>query len=185
MPDFEDIIIFLLIFGFIFFQIITFIDNKKKEKEFRVNNEELTHIRDLETSKPFPNHMNVALDDFIQDYRANGNIRWNDFSPLVCFGYRVGKAKGKPEHIRREIIYFTWYAEIPDIIPRFYAEKWGKPGTFKRFDKIHSHLVMLGKQRANRKGFEVAVDQWHGDAGWFYKNYSGLAHRYNKFGYSE
>jgi len=185
MPDFDEIIIFILILGFILFQIISFIENKKAERKFKLNNEELSVIRNVELAKSIPNHMTLALEEFIDDYHQSGKIKWHDFSPLVCFGYRVGKTNGKPEKIRREIVYFTWYAEIPDVIPHRYAEKWGRPGTYKRFKKIHSHLVMLGNQRANRIGFEVAVDHWHADAGWFYSNFSGLARRYKAYGFSK
>ena len=184
MPDLEDLVIPIFILVFIFYQIISFIDRKKKEKEFRENNSELKVIRDGEIGKSPPQHIKASLDEYIQDYRSNGIVNWNDFSPLACFGYRVGKTNGKRESIRREIIHYTWYAQIPSIIPYRYAVKWGDPGTCKRFDKIRSHLLMLGRQRQSRKNYEVAVQNWFSDAEWFQKKYWSLACRYRDYGFS-
>jgi hypothetical protein len=131
--------------------------------------------------------MTNAFSQFESDFRSGSANFWNmhDFSPLTCFGYRVGKTNGVRESIRREIIYYTWYATLPAIIPRRYAAEWGGPGTYKRYSKIISHLSMLASQRKNRTNYKVAVNQWEGDVEWFKGNYSSIAGRYNLYGFKE
>ena len=109
----------------------------------------------------------------------------NEFSPLACFGYRVGKTSNLTEQQRREVIYFTWYAQIPSIIPKKYAYEWGNPGSYKRFSKLISHLSMLATQRASRTNYEVAVSHWTSDFKWFETKYSDLAHQYKKYGFKQ
>lgn len=192
MPDFNEIVLLLIIIGIIAFSIFNFFESKRRkeehkrrEEEFNVHKAELSAIRDREISREVPPHLKEALADFLSSCKENGIGKWNEFSPLVCFGYRVGKNNGRPEKIRREIIYFTWYAEIPEIIPHSYAVQWGRPGTYKRFEKIHKHLQKLGRQRQFRKNYEVAVEQWLSDASWFYDEYRALARRYERYGFEK
>ena len=141
--------------------------------------------RFAEMQKPTPKYIQQALSKFASDYKSNpGKFKsMNELSPLACFGYKVGKTSDLTEQQRREIIYFTWYATIPSIIPSAYANEWGQPGTYKRFAKIVSHISMLASLRASQKNLEVAVAHWTADAKWFESGYRGLAHQYKQFGF--
>ena len=142
--------------------------------------------RSSEMQKSVPKYIQVALAKFTSDYKSNPSKfkSMNELSPLACFGYKVGKTSELTEKQRHKIIYYTWYAKIPSIIPTAYAREWGEPGTYKRFNKIVNHISMLANQRASRSNFEVAISHWTADAQWFESSYSGLAHQYKQFGFT-
>ncbi len=147
--------------------------------------EGLAITRASEIEKSVPKYIQEALSKFSKEYKSNPSKfkSMNEISPLACFGYKVGKTSGLTEKQRHEIIYYTWYAKIPSIIPSAYAREWGAPGTYKRFNKIVNHISMLANQRASRSNFEFAISHWTADAQWFESNYSGLAHQYKQFGF--
>ena len=155
-------------------------------KIYQEKNTALSAKKSSEMGKPTPHYIQQALSKFEKDYKSNSDSfkSMNEFSPLACFGYKVGKTSGLREQQRREIIQFTWYANIPSIVPREYAKEWGAPGTHKRFIKILNHLSMLATQRASRKGFEVAVEHWESDGNWFKKSNQALADQYNQYGFN-
>lgn len=166
--------------------------SKKEELERQINYEKEHQkyklIRQTEFNKQTPDFIQGALNEFLHNSSqglGSNYYSFNDFSPLKCFGYAVGKTSGVSENRRREIIYYTWYATIPSVIPKKYASEWGEPGTYKRFDKIISHLNMLANQRANRKSYEVAISDWKSDAEWFEKEFHHLANCYKTFGFEK
>lgn len=183
--EFEDILLLAILVVAAYIWIITQIKKKKKGRFYAEKNAELQEKRLREMQKPLPKHMQRALSQSKAEYQENPGTfeSMHEFSPLACFGYKVGKTNGLPERLRREIIYFTWYAEIPSIVPLQYALEWGEPGTSKRFSKIQSHLSMLANQRRSRRGYEVAVSHWDSDVNWFRENHSDLAYEYSQFGF--
>lgn len=154
-------------------------------KVFEEKHAELAITRSSEMEKTAPKYIQEALSKFSKEYKSDPNKfkSMNELSPLACFGYKVGKTSGLTENQRHEIIYYTWYAKIPSIIPSAYAREWGAPGTYKRFHKIVNHISMLANQRASRNNFEVAIAHWTADAHWFERNYSELAQQYKQFGF--
>jgi hypothetical protein len=98
-------------------------------------------------------------------------------SPLACFGYRVGKTSGRPVAQRREILNYAIWGEIPDFFTVHYRNSWGKPGTYKRYNKILNHLNMLVEKRADRKTFETAISHWTMDISWLKKNNGNLMNK--------
>ena len=138
-----------------------------------------------EMQKTTPKYISEAIYKFKDNYKSNPASfkSMQEFSPLACFGYKVGKSSELSEQQRHEIIHYTWYANIPRVIPSAYAHEWGQPGTYKRFAKIVSHISMLASLRASQKNLEVAVAHWTADAKWFESGYRGLAHQYRQFGF--
>ena len=183
--EFEDLLLLVILIIAAYIWIVSQIEKKKREREYAEKHAELQARRSREMQKPLPKHMQRALSQFEAEYQQNPGAfkSMHEFSPLACFGYKVGKTNGLPEHLRREIICFTWYAEIPSVVPRQYAQEWGEPGTSKRFSKIRSHLSMLANQRRSRKGYEVAVSHWDSDVNWLRENHSDLAYQYSQFGF--
>lgn len=154
-------------------------------KVFEEKHAELAITRSSEMEKNAPKYIQEALSKFSKEYKSDPSKfkSMNELSPLACFGYKVGKTSGLTENQRHEVIYYTWYAKIPSIIPSAYAREWGAPGTYKRFHKIVNHISMLANQRASRSNFEVAIAHWTADAHWFERNYSELAQQYKHFGF--
>lgn len=156
------------------------------DKIYQEQNIQLSAKRFNEMEKPIPHYIQKALSKFESDYKSNSSSfkSMNEFSPLACFGYKVGKTSELSEQQRRQIIQFTWYANIPSIVPKEYAKEWGAPGTHKRFIKILNHLSMLATQRASRRGYEVAIEHWESDSKWFRENNQTLAEQYRKYGFN-
>ncbi|WP_372995742.1 hypothetical protein [Marinobacter sp.] len=183
--EFEDLLLLVVLTIAAYVYIVAQIEKKKRAREYVEKHAELQARRYREMQKSLPKHMQRALSQFETEYQQNPGAfkSLHEFSPLACFGYKVGKTNGLPDQQRREIIYFTWYAEIPSVVPSQYAREWGEPGTSKRFSKIRSHLSMLANQRRTRKGYEVAVSHWDSDVKWFSGNYSDLAYQYSQYGF--
>lgn len=183
--EFEELLLLVILIIAAYVYIASQIEKKKNAEEYAEKHAELQAKRSMEMRKPLPKHMQRALSQFVAEYQENPRAfrSMQELSPLACYGYRVGKTNGLPDRLRREIIYFTWYAEIPSLLPYQYAREWGDGGTYKRFAKIRDHLSMLSNQRRSRKGFEVAVSHWDSDVKWLSENYSDLAHQYNHYGF--
>ena len=93
-----------------------------------------------------------------------------EMSPLVCFGYRVGKTKGRTEVERRAILEYAVAADYDTTLPFLppsYRNDWGGPLSVARFNRIYQHLSNMADLRDNRRNFEVAVSHWRADASWF------------------
>ena len=93
-----------------------------------------------------------------------------EMSPLVCFGYRVGKTKGRTEVERRAILEYAVAADYDttlSFLPASYRNDWGGPLSVARFNRIYQHLSNMADLRDNRRNFEVAVSHWRADASWF------------------
>ena len=149
--------------------------NKKKKPtpEEKSSQDELNeYLASIRINKP--GYILKAQIEFERDYKSTENL--SDFfgvdrSPLSCFGYVVGKTKGRTAEDRKIILEYALCAQIPDYFPKNYINDWGNPFTFKRFNKIVSHLTALADLRENRKNLEVAVMHWRTDAEWFSKRF--------------
>ncbi|WP_156001290.1 hypothetical protein [Thioalkalivibrio sp. ALgr3] len=171
---------------FVIFRIYESVRNWWLNREERkAEKAELEQIRQKELVKALPSHMVRSLERFEAEVRSGKDhfLGQNDFSPLACFGYKVGKTNGLPEKQRREVIYYTWYAELPDVLPQGYVRKWGGPGSYKRYLMIMRHLEMLANQRRSRRNYHVAVAHWDADRKWFQETYGELANKYFQHGW--
>ena len=149
--------------------------NKKKKQapEEKSNQDKLDeYLTSIRINKP--GYILKAQIEFERDFKSTENL--SDFfgvdrSPLSCFGYVVGKTKGRTAKDRKIILEYALCAQIPDYFPKNYINDWGDPFTLKRFNKIVSHLTALADLRENRKNLEVAVLHWRTDAEWFSKTF--------------
>lgn len=115
--------------------------------------------------------LNARL-DFEREYRASGGegIFGHEMSPLVCFGYRVGRTNGRNETERRAILAYAIVADLDvtlPFLPVAYRREWGGPLSSTRFNRILHHLDNMADLREGRRSFEVAVSHWRADASWF------------------
>lgn len=119
-----------------------------------------------------PDFILKARLEFQREYRSKGGegMFGQEMSPLVCFGYRVGKTKGRTEVERRAILEYAVAADynttLP-FLPASYRNDWGGPLSVARFNRIYQHLSNMADLRDNRRNFEVAVSHWRADASWF------------------
>ena len=119
-----------------------------------------------------PDFILEARLEFQREYRSKGGegMFGQEMSPLVCFGYRVGKTKGRTEVERRAILEYAVAADYDTtlpFLPASYRNDWGGPLSVARFDRIYQHLSNMADLRDNRRNFEVAVSHWRADASWF------------------
>ena len=146
---------------------------KKQAPEEKSSQDELNeYLTSIRINKP--GYILKAQIEFERDFKSTENL--SDFfgvdrSPLSCFGYVVGKTKGRTAEDRKIILEYALCAQIPDYFPKNYINDWGDPFTLKRFNKIVSHLTALADLRENRKNLEVAVLHWRTDAEWFSKTF--------------
>lgn len=110
--------------------------------------------------------------EFEHEYRSKGGegIFGQEMSPLVCFGYRVGKTKGRTEIERRAILEYAIAADYDTtlpFLPASYRNEWGTPLSVARFNRIYQHLNNMADLRDDRRNFELAVSHWRADALWF------------------
>jgi uncharacterized protein YqgV (UPF0045/DUF77 family) len=155
------------------------------ETEFERKKRELVQKRDELINKVPPYFIRDAMKDFERENKSKievGDFSGQEFSPLACFGYKVGKTNGRTEKARDEILKHTLYAKLPDFFPNSYIQTWGIPASKQRFDRIISHLKMLADQRAGRKNFEVAVTHWKRDISWFSNTFKAEINEYRKHG---
>ena len=146
---------------------------KKQAHEEKSSQDELNeYLTSIRINKP--GYILKAQIEFERDFKSTENL--SDFfgvdrSPLSCFGYVVGKTKGRTAEDRKIILEYSLCAQIPDFFPKNYINDWGDPFTLKRFNKIVSHLTALADLRENRKNLEVAVMHWRTDAEWFSRSF--------------
>lgn len=119
-----------------------------------------------------PDFILKARLEFEREYRSKGGegMFGQEMSPLVCFGYRVGKTAGRTETERRVILEYALAADYDatlPFLPASYREDWGSPLSVTRFNRIYQHLNNMADLRDGRRNFEVAVSHWRADASWF------------------
>ncbi len=122
--------------------------------------------------KGAPDFILKARLEFEREYRSSGGdgMFGQEMSPLVCFGYRVGKTNGRAETERRAILEYAVAADYDvtlPFLPTSYREDWGSPLSVTRFNRIYQHLNNMADLRDGRRNFEVAVSHWRADASWF------------------
>ncbi|MDC0147096.1 hypothetical protein OAH94_07085 [Amylibacter sp.] len=156
------------------------LNKKKKALEKKQKQDELNeYLNKIRINKP--GYILKAQIEFEREYKSTKNL--SDFfgvdrSPLSCFGYVVGKTKGRSAKDRKDILEYSLCAQIPDYFPKDYINDWGNPFTLKRYNKIISHLTALADLRENRKNLEVAVSHWRADASWFSKSFHEKVRKY-------
>ena len=126
--------------------------------------------------------LNARL-DFEREYRASGGdgVFGQEMSPLVCFGYRVGKTNGRSETERRAILDYAIAADLDatlPFLPKSYRLEWGGPLSAARFNRILHHLNNMADLRDGRRNFDVAVSHWRNDASWFQRQQRPLVEKY-------
>ena len=126
--------------------------------------------------------LNARL-DFEREYRASGGdgVFGQEMSPLVCFGYRVGKTNGRSETERRAILDYAIAADLDatlPFLPKNYRLEWGGPLSAARFNRILHHLNNMADLRDGRRNFDVAVSHWRNDASWFQRQQRPLVEKY-------
>ncbi len=126
--------------------------------------------------------LNARL-DFEREYRASGGdgVFGQEMSPLVCFGYRVGKTNGRSETERRAILDYAIAADLDatlPFLPKSYRLEWGGPLSAARFNRILHHLNNMADLRDSRRNFDVAVSHWRNDASWFQRQQGSLVEKY-------
>lgn len=114
-----------------------------------------------------------ARNDFEQEYRSKGSVTFfgQEMSPLLCFGYRVGKAKGRSEADRRAILTYCLAVDFDatlNFLPAAYLAEWGAPMSVQRFNRIYNHLTSRADIQDGRENHALAVQQWRDDASWFH-----------------
>ena len=104
-----------------------------------------------------------------------------EMSPLVCFGYRVGKTAGRTESERRTILEYAIAADYDmtlPFLPAAYRNDWGGPLSVRRFDRIYQHLNNMADLRDGRRNLEAAVSHWRADASWFHSQQRPRVEKY-------
>ena len=152
---------------------------KREAEEIRLKKEREEYIESVRKNQP--NFILQARIEFERDYKASGgsgSFFGQEKSPLACFGYAVGKTKGRKPEERKQIIEYTLCAEIPDFFPKSYIMEWGAPLSVTRFNRIYSHINSMADLRAGRRNFEVAVNDWRTDAYWMHKDLADLVQKY-------
>lgn len=124
-----------------------------------------------------------ARRDFEREYRAkgSGSLFGQEMSPLVCFGYRVGKTNGRTEAERRAILSYVMGADFEEtlaFLPASYRHEWGGPLSTERFNRIVQHLRSLASLRDERPNFQVAVAHWRDDASWLFREQRPIVEKY-------
>jgi hypothetical protein len=153
---------------------------KREAEKKRLKKERDDYIKSVRINQP--NFILQARIEFERAYKSSGgstSFFGQEKSPLACFGYVVGKTKGRKPAERKQIIEYTLCAEIPDFFPTSYSSEWGTPLSATRFNKIHSHITSMADLRSNRPNFEVAVSDWRADAAWMHKD---LEYRVRSYG---
>ena len=135
------------------------------------------------TRSKVPGFILDARLEFEREYRAGKGATsfGQEMSPLVCFGYRVGKTKGRTLTERRSILKHSIVADLDaslSFLPTEYRNEWGEPLSITRFNRIYQHLLSMADLRDNRRNFEVAVSHWREDAAWFHKEHGTLVERF-------
>ena len=122
--------------------------------------------------------------EFEREYRSKGGegMFGQEMSPLVCFGYRVGKTSGRTESERRTILKYAIAADYDTtlpFLPAAYRNDWGGPLSVTRFNRIYQHLNNMADLRDGRRNFEAAVSHWRADASWFHSQQRPRVEKYS------
>ena len=130
-----------------------------------------------------PDFIMKARLEFEREYRSKGGegMFGQEMSPLVCFGYRVGKTAGRTEAERRAILEYAVAADYDTtlpFLPASYRSDWGGPLSVTRFNRIYQHLNNMADLRDSRRNFEVAVSHWRADASWFHSQQRPRVEKY-------
>lgn len=120
-----------------------------------------------------PGFILKARNDFEQEYRSKGSVTFfgQEMSPLLCFGYRVGTARGRSEADRRAILTYCLAVDFDatlNFLPTDYLAEWGAPMSVQRFNRIYNHLTSRADIQDGRANLALAVRQWRDDASWFH-----------------
>ena len=131
-----------------------------------------------------PDFIMKARLEFEREYRSKGGegMFGQEMSPLVCFGYRVGKTAGCTEAERRAILEYAVAADYDTtlpFLPASYRSDWGGPLSVTRFNRIYQHLNNMADLRDSRRNFEVAVSHWRADASWFHSQQRTRVEKYH------
>ena len=142
----------------------------REAERAKLLDERETLLKSIRTGAP--DFILKARLEFQREYRSKGGegMFGQEMSPLVCFGYRVGKTKGRTEVERRAILEYAVAADYDTTLPFLppsYRNDWGGPLSVARFNRIYQHLSNMADLRDNRRNFEVAVSHWRADASWF------------------
>lgn len=134
--------------------------------------------------QPVPGYIKDAIREFMEEHGDDvrtGRFDENAISPLTYYGYRVGKARGRPDAERKKILEFVLFKPLPEIFPPVYREKWGGPGSPERLQRICNHITMTADRRASRPNYEVAVAEWRSDASWCRSALSDEVRTYRRY----
>jgi hypothetical protein len=123
--------------------------------------------------------------EFEREYRAVGGEGsfGQEMSPLVCFGYHVGKTIGRIETERHSILEYAVAADLDTalpFLPESYRSQWGAPLSIIRFNRIYTHLNNNADRQGNQRNLDVAVSQWRADAAWFHSNQLLLVEKFTE-----
>lgn len=143
---------------------------RREAERARLRDERDALLKSIRSSAP--DFILKARLEFEREYRSKGGegMFGQEMSPLVCFGYRVGKTAGRTETERRVILEYALAADYDatlPFLPASYREDWGSPLSVTRFNRIYQHLNNMADLRDGRRNFEVAVSHWRADASWF------------------
>jgi hypothetical protein len=135
--------------------------------------------RSLVISRPIPT--GIVRD--IQDFNPSEFVG-EELSPLAYIGYRVGITRGLAPLERQERLEYCFRMEMPKILPAKYT-KWGRPCTWRRYERILAHLKMLADQRRSQNSYRHAVAHWDSDREWFSVEFGPIAERLRRYGFAE
>lgn len=200
LSDYDDLILFILTFGLILLMAKYMkpssavkrrssqpnpgrkVDNKGMSDGRSLSKsteERKKHLLVIETeqSRHWPYYVAQSVKFFDNEIYTTGyrNFDWQAFSPLKYYGYTVGKAKGLRFDERQLVMIITFYADLPEIFPEEYRDRWGGAGTFRRYKKIAEHINMLYEKNCLVSKMKYAVADWKQDHEWFLSQYSKLA----------
>jgi len=121
--------------------------------------------------------------DFEREYRSTGGDGFfgQEMSPLACFGYRVGRTRGRNNSERQAILKYAIVANFDSMLsflPADYLSDWGSPLSLNRFNRIYHHLTSMADLRDGRCGYENAISDWRNDANWFKTDHKELVDRF-------
>lgn len=155
---------------------------KRDAERSRLKAEREALLKGIRTGAP--DFILKARLEFEREYRSNRGegLFGQEMSPLVCFGYRVGKTAGRTESERRTILEYAMAADYDvtlPFLPISYRNEWGGPLSVTRFNRIHQHLNNMADLRDGRRNFEAAVSHWRADASWFHKNQRPRVEKYS------
>ena len=157
-------------------------DRARREAErSRLEAEREALLKSIRTGAP--DFILKARLEFEREYRSKGGegMFGQEMSPLVCFGYRVGKTAGRTESERRTILEYAIAADYDTtlpFLPAAYRNDWGGPLSVTRFNRIYQHLNNMADLRDGRRNFEVAVSHWRADASWFHSQQRRRVEKY-------